>query len=681
MTQHINGALRPVELKRMHGWSDARLSQLAKRTPIGTVATIEGAAYMRQTGEFGRPIWIPANAHDGADHAGGLAATEPPIDVGYTGDDDAQYEATQAENSADQPVAPRRGRRRQQAAEQSAEQLDETGAGDPVVFDDPVGEQGGDSVDLDALADDVAQWLGAQLDRPGPGAIDQILTHLAEASATQAVARLLIDGIVDRWHADDRTKDRDRVVSALAADWKRAQREFRDRIRAEEFQRRQTLRDPNDGPTPAERAEVRTRLWPIVRELAMQPDLLKQAIDAVHEQGVYGESEMIKLVYLAATSRVLNKPTSPLIVGPSAGGKSHTSGAALNLIPPEEIVALSSASALSLVYDDVTLVHRVLTIYEATPLQNDDNGMFAMLVRVLMSEGKLVHKTSIEDPESPTGRRVETIEKQGPIALVVTTTGQLHAENETRMLRYGVTESQAQTRAVMQQIAVQATQAAPEHDHSMWHDLQRWIGAGPRDVLVPYAPQLADRIPPAAVRLRRDFSSLLGLIKASALLHQAQRQTRDGAVVATIDDYRYVRDIALRSIEETLGARPTDRVTAIVQFVATKLTLDANSSKAESLGDTELPAEKGIQGRRSARRQATVPTVSEGELTISVRSLGQAMGIDRKAAEHGLYAALDAGYLVNNETFRGKPMRLVLGSATLDGVVAGHMLPMPEDLR
>jgi hypothetical protein len=37
-----------------------------------------------------------------------------------------------------------------------------------------------------------------------------------------------------------------------------------------------------------------------------------------------------------------------------------------------------------------------------------------------------------------TGRRVERIVREGPIALVITTTGELHAENETRMLSFHV---------------------------------------------------------------------------------------------------------------------------------------------------------------------------------------------------------------------------------------------------
>jgi hypothetical protein len=78
-----------------------------------------------------------------------------------------------------------------------------------------------------------------------------------------------------------------------------------------------------------------------------------------------------------------------------------------------------------LVYDDSPLAHTVLFIHEANQLQADENSMFAMLVRTLISEGRIVHQTTVEDPDSPTGRRVELIEREGPITLI-------EPEHETR---------------------------------------------------------------------------------------------------------------------------------------------------------------------------------------------------------------------------------------------------------
>ena len=66
-----------------------------------------------------------------------------------------------------------------------------------------------------------------------------------------------------------------------------------------------------------------------------------------------------------------------------------------------------------------------------------------------------------------------------------------------------------------------------------WHGLADWIATGNTRVYVPYAKRLASAIPPIAVRLRRDFSALLGLIGSHALLHRATRHWVASAVASS----------------------------------------------------------------------------------------------------------------------------------------------------
>ena len=132
-----------------------------------------------------------------------------------------------------------------------------------------------------------------------------------------------------------------------------------------------------------------------------------------------------------------------------------------------------------------------------TEKQTDKDSTFAMLVRTLISEGRIVHQTTVEDPNSPTGRRVERIVREGPIALITTTTGELYSENDTRMLSWHIHEDRDQTKAVMAGLADRAAGgivASP--DLAVWHDLQRWIALGPNDAVVPFARQIAEAIQP-----------------------------------------------------------------------------------------------------------------------------------------------------------------------------------------
>src|SRR5439155_22646762 len=82
---------------------------------------------------------------------------------------------------------------------------------------------------------------------------------------------------------------------------------------------------------------------------------------------------------------------------------------------------------------------------------------------------------------------------------------------QTRVITVRVTESQEQTEAVMRRIAEQRPDTS---DKETWRAFQTWIASGPTEVVVPYAEVVAAMIPGVATRLRRDFTTILGLIKA-----------------------------------------------------------------------------------------------------------------------------------------------------------------------
>jgi hypothetical protein len=269
--------------------------------------------------------------------------------------------------------------------------------------------------------------------------------------------------------------------------------------------------------TAEQKKERRDALWPTVRELAESPDLIDRVVQQVQSMGVVNEPQVITLVYIAGTSRVLEQPINPVLKGASGSGKNFTMTHTLKLIGPDFVTYLTSSSALSLVYDDRPLSHTILVVFEGTQLQADDHSMFAMLLRTLISEGRIVHQTSVEDRSSPTGRRVVQIVREGPISLMIATTGELHEENETRMLSWGISESPEQTRAVIHSLASSAAGLADAPtDLALWHDFQRWIALGPNEAVVPFAMQIAAKTAFSMVRFRRDFGALISLISASA---------------------------------------------------------------------------------------------------------------------------------------------------------------------
>jgi hypothetical protein len=413
--------------------------------------------------------------------------------------------------------------------------------------------------------------------------------------------------------------------------------------------------------TPAQKEALRESLWPSVCELAQAPDLIDRVVKQAQALGVVNEVSLITLIYIAATSRVLKNPINILIKGASSGGKSFTTLHVLELIGRDFVNQLTSSSALSLVYDTRPLANTVMLLFEANQMQvskqADQDSTFAMLIRTLISEGRIVHQTSVEDPNSPTGRRVERIVREGPIALITTTTGELYSENETRMLAWHIHEDREQTAAVMAGIAYHVSGAAiATPDLVAWHDLQRWLALGPNDAVIPFARQITDGIKPLMVRFRRDVGALLTFIKASAILHQAQRQKDDqGRVIATVADYKLAYPIFSVVMAESAGEAVPANVCAVVRLIAER---------------AAAPAPK-----TGMRFQRVEVAGHASEVTISRDQAGTATGLGKWAAYRAILNAIDLGFLTNNETRPKKPFRLVLKRAVDE--VDASLLPDP----
>jgi hypothetical protein len=83
--------------------------------------------------------------------------------------------------------------------------------------------------------------------------------------------------------------------------------------------------------------------------------------------------------------------------------------------------------------------------------------------------------------------------------------------------------------------------------------------------------------------------------------------------------------------------------------------------------------------RQSQGRFQRTTAVGHGsEVVISAEQIGTATGIGKSAAYRAVLSALDLGFLVNNETRRGKPFRLELKRSVDD--VGTALLPDPKTI-
>jgi len=382
-----------------------------------------------------------------------------------------------------------------------------------------------------------------------------------------------------------------------------------------------------------ERAEAEAtaqEAWEQCKELAKAPNILERFAAELAQSGVAGESRIAKLLYLAVTSRLLQRPVSIVLKGPSSGGKSHMVERVLSFFPESAYYALTAMSERTLAYSEEPIKHRFLVIYEAAGM----SGEFATyLMRSLLSEGRVRYETVEKTSE---GIKPRLIEREGPTGLIVTTTAvKLHPENETRLLSLTVTDTQEQTRAVMAALAEEAGEATP--DLATWKAYQVWLESAEHCVWIPYARKLADLIPPVAVRLRRDFGALLNLIRAHALLHQASRDRDDvGRIIATIEeDYAAVRELVADLVSDGIEVTVPKTVRETVEAVK-RLREDSNGEP------------------------------------VTVTDLARALRLDRSAVSRRVRNAKDRGYLRDLEENLRKPSRLVLGDDLPDTAQPGR---------
>lgn len=340
-------------------------------------------------------------------------------------------------------------------------------------------------------------------------------------------------------------------------------------------------------------------------DLVAAPNLVERFGRALDLQGFAGDTAAAKLLFLIATSRVLDRPVSAAVKGPSSVGKSFLVKSVLRFFPGDAFHLLTAMTDKALVYDREPLEHRVLVIQETAGMGTTAN----LIVRSLLSEGRIDYQT-VQSVEGEL--QAVRIVRDGPTSLITTTTQVLlHRENETRVISITVADTKDQTREVMRAIAAEDE---GRFDPGPWHALQEYLALGDNKVSVPFGGVLADATEIVALRMRRDFSTVLGLIRAHALLQQGQRE-RDaqGRIVATFDDYDAVRDLLEDDLADGLEHTVSEQVRAVARGV---LLLFVPNDEGEGVTVQKLAQHLGLD-RSTVHRQVAVAIERE-----FVRNLG-----------------------------------------------------------
>jgi len=258
--------------------------------------------------------------------------------------------------------------------------------------------------------------------------------------------------------------------------------------------------------------------------LLRDPELFERIPEEMARCGLVGERVNKQVGYLAAVSRLLDRPLGVLIQSSSAAGKTTLMEGVLAFVPDEERVEYSAMTGQALYYmGETDLSHKVLAVVEE---EGAERASYAL--KLLQSEGELTIASTGKDPQ--TGRLVtQEYHVEGPAAIFLTTTAvEIDPELQNRCLVLTVDEGREQTRAIHRSQRERRTleglinAQAKRKLLRVHQNAQRLLR--PVGVLNPYVRELT--FPDERLRSRRDHEKYLTLIDTIALLHQKQRPIR-----------------------------------------------------------------------------------------------------------------------------------------------------------
>ena len=388
------------------------------------------------------------------------------------------------------------------------------------------------------------------------------------------------------------------------------------------------------------------------------PRLFERIEEDLEVVGYVGESVNKRLMYLAASSRKMDSPISIMVTSQSASGKSYLIDSVKKLMPPEDVVSMTSLSDQALNYmEDDALIHKFLTMGEAV-----HSDIVDYQIREMLSSKELSRTVTTKDEKN--GRMVSiTVKKKVIVALAMSTTSNdINDENASRCFLISTDETKKQTEAIhRRQRQKYSFEAYRRKEESVPEIITRHQVAQrllePRMIINPFAEFLD--FPSSQMRTRRDHERFIDLIATVCFLRQYQkpagekRLNQDGEVwtyiECDIEDYRIAYEIMRAILPSTLGEMP-------------------NSAQ-------RLYEEVKHLIEKRAREQG----VSASEIWIRQREIREETGLGIDFIKKNIRILVEWEYVRVRGYQRGSTYRYSLADGTIPA--SGNPLPTPEDVE
>ena len=333
--------------------------------------------------------------------------------------------------------------------------------------------------------------------------------------------------------------------------------------------------------------------------------------------GYVGEELNKILLYLCASSRKLDDPISVLIISQSASGKSYLVDTVKRLMPPEDVVAVTSLSDQALNYID-DLMHKFLILGEAV-----HSDVIEYQIREMLSGKELSRLVTVKDPES--GKmQSEVVRTPVVVSSVMSGTNRaINPENASRCFVVNTDESAEQTQRIQEnqryKYSLEKLKGGNEEKeriiktHRAAQKLLRKV-----NIVNDFAPLL--NFPVKLMRTRRDHERFMDLIACVCFLRQYQKkeETEDGVtyIRCDLEDYS----------------------------VAYKIMVEGVLSSTMR----ELPAGAQIlyeQMRNLAKKEAEIQELDVTEISMTQRQIREYTGQSQQSVKMGIRQLIDFEYI------------------------------------
>jgi hypothetical protein len=317
------------------------------------------------------------------------------------------------------------------------------------------------------------------------------------------------------------------------------------------------------------------------------PDLLARCLADLRALGCGGDADALTLVWLASISRLSEDPVWVVLTAATASERFPILDVLATITPPDALLHVSRLTdqALFNIAPDA-LRHRLLLIDDAAIIPPS----VATALRILHARGCLSGPQVERDPVQGQWR-TRFVAAQGPISVITATAGEVPEAMRQDMVEVPMDESPEQA-LTAQRLRVAALRQRIADTAAIARLQQRQLLLQPRPVLIPTEERID--LPPPVARHRVLRDACCSLIAASAILHQHQRLTADGHLVATADDIATATALVM-----PLAARYLDDLSPRAHTL-----LAALRSLGEAEFTMETVAERTPSWPRTTRRRA-----------------------------------------------------------------------------